>query len=144
MKKHRLIVAQWLKNIGDEFKTPLVLEDDGHCIIPCDGSWSCVVEIPDDVEAPSVYIYLPLIEMPNQPVDQNNLMRAALSINLFGLFSGGAHIGLDARSDYLALSFSSLIESLSEIDFRQLLAKMLEVSPEIRYQLNQIAGQSTY
>ncbi|MET3105719.1 hypothetical protein AAKU67_000308 [Oxalobacteraceae bacterium GrIS 2.11] len=140
MKNHQATVSHWLSQLGQELNLPLSLGSDGHCIIPCQNELNCIVEVPANTQHQAVYIYLPLVVLPEQSESRYELLTKALQTNLFGLLTGGCHIALDERSNCIVLSFCSLIDGLDEIVFKHLLNDMLELAPALRTHLQ--AGNS--
>jgi len=135
MKDHQVIVAQWLEQISLHLGIPVCLEEDGHCIIPCVDNLNCIIEVPSTLEVSAVFIYLPLVLLPQQPDARLMISSKALRMNLFGLLTGGCHIALDTRSGHIVLSFSALIEALTETSFKHVLDDMLRLAPSLRTQL---------
>ncbi len=135
MKSHQKIVSQWLEQLGQELGCGLLLEEDGHCIIPIADNSGCVIEVPANAEVPCVFIYLPLVNLPENSDAQLTLARAALQLNLFGLLTGGCQIALDERSDYLVLSFSAMINAIDYLEFKHILNDMFEIAPDLRQRL---------
>lgn len=135
MNKDQIIVSKWLEKIGKERDIHLSLEEDGHCIIPCADNLHCIVEVPDAEGASMLFIYFPLVMLPKRSDAQLLLLKKALEKNLFGLLTGGCHIAFDARSNYIVLSFSFLIEALDEAMFKNILGDMLKIAPNLRQHL---------
>jgi hypothetical protein len=143
MKNHQLVVSQWLEQLGKERDISLLLEQDGHCIISCEDGLNCVVEVPEHLGVPAVFIYLPLIFLPNNSSEQLFLTAAALEMNLFGLLTGGCQIALDTRSNYIVLSYSTKIDTINGEVFRHILNSMLEMAPRLRERLQDINTTSS-
>lgn len=143
MKDHQIVVSQWLEKIGRERDVTLLLDDDGHCIIPCTNGLNCVVEVPADLEVPAVFIYLPLVHLTGNPAAQLTQTSAALEMNLFGLLTGGCQIALDTRSSYLVLSFSAMIDAINDKVFQHILSDMLERAPDLRDRLQKLTNRAS-
>lgn len=139
MKSNFDSVSEWLAQLGKERDFTFFLEDDGHCIIPCADNLNCIVEVPDEDDVSAVFIYIPLIQLPEQPKVQLSMLHKALTMNQFGLLTGGCHVGLDTRSNFIVLSFSSIIEALDETLFKYILSDMLKIAPNLRQRLQAIA-----
>lgn len=139
MNNHQQIVSNWLENIGQERGVSLRLGEDGHCVIPCKEDWSCVIEVPASPEVPAVFIYLPIIQLPEDPVSQNSYLRTALEMNSFGLLTGGSHIALDDYSNYVILSFSALVGAIDENDFKHVFNDLLELAVPFRERFQNLA-----
>jgi hypothetical protein len=144
MKNHRFVISQWLESIGRERGTSLQLEEDGHCVVPGSDGFGCIVEVPDNLDTPSVFLYCPLVQLPDNTHAQLSLISAALTMNLFGLLTGGCHLALDSRSNHLVLSFSSTIETIDDDVFQHILYEMEELSSNLRQRLEDIATPSSF
>ncbi|MCL9783813.1 CesT family type III secretion system chaperone [Vibrio sp. S4M6] len=138
MKAFQLVISNWLDSVGHHFGVPMTLEEDGHCVIPCKDNMCCIVDVPAETEVPSVFIYFPLLKLPSEHNLLQTVLSQALELNLFGLLSGGCHIALDARSQYIVLSFASRIEALDESKFHYVMNDMIRTSYSLRDRLNDI------
>lgn len=133
-------MSGWLEQIGKERNFPLSLEEDGHCIIPCEDNLNCIIEVPDTGDIGAIFIYLPLVSVPEQSTLQLATINKAMQINLFGLLTGGCHLGIDTRTNFIVLSFSSTIEALDETIFKLILSDMLLIAPNLRQRLQAVAN----
>lgn len=140
MKNYQRTVSAWLEEPGKERNLPLVLEQDGHCTIPCAVDLNCIIEVPGDMEPGAVFIYLPLMQLPEQTTAQITLINKAMQMNLFGLLTGGAHLGLDTRTNCIVLSFSSPVDALDATLFKHVLNDMLEIAPNLQRQLQAVTN----
>jgi len=131
MKNYQTAVATWLEQLGKEKNGTLLLDDSGHCVIPVNGDLLCIVEVPDNDEAAAVFIYLPLLELPQQSAAQFELISKALELNLFGILTAGCHVALDPRSKHIVISFSSPVQMLDAAIFRQVIDTMIALAPTL-------------
>lgn len=138
MKNHQHLISQWLEQIGKKHNITLRLEANGHCVVPCIDGMHGVIEVPADLEVPAVFIYLPLVQLSDDP-GQWLLIRAALEMNLFGLLTGGSQIALDTRSNTVVLSYSVIIDAIDCVFFQRVLSEMLEIAPHLRQRLQDVA-----
>lgn len=143
MKNHQIVISHWLEKIGSERRISLQLEEDGHCVIPSEDGFGCVVEVPENLATPAVFLYCPLVLLPDNSQAQLTLISAALTMNLFGLLTGGCHLALDSRSNHLVLSFSAVIETMDESYFQGVLNDMEELASNLRQRLKEIVTPSS-
>lgn len=144
MKNYQAVISQWLEKIGEDRGIPLKLGANGHCIVPMSEDFGCVVEVTENQDLSAVFLYCPLAQLPNNADAQLALTSAALAMNLFGLLTGGCHVGLDNRSNHLVLSFSAPIEAINSSTFEQILTEMEEISSDLRQRLQGIVTPPSF
>lgn len=140
MNENQETVSQWLKAVGSEVGQELGLAEDGHCTIFFGEDSHCIVEVPGKSDASVLFIYIPMLRLPDDQASQNALLRAALELNLFGIGTGGGHVSLDSRSESIVLSFSADLNMMDEDLFKQVLGDLMDVGTEIVSRLRDVAG----
>lgn len=141
MNAHQILVAGWLKCIATQNSTSLELAQDGHCVIPFSQGLQCIVEVPQTSDLAAIFIYVPLMPLPEDPAAQLDLLRQTLQINLFGILTGGCHLGFDRRTNNIVLSFSAAIDSLDEALLGGAISDIQRVAPDLRQRLELWADQ---
>ncbi len=142
MNENQETVSRWLNAVGSELGQDLGLSEDGHCTIFFSQDSHCIVEVPGEKDVSVVFVYIPMLRLPDNPAAQNSLLRAALEINLFGIGTGGGHVSLDSRSESIVLSFSADLKMMDEDLFKQVLGDLLDVGTEIISRLRDVAGET--
>jgi len=142
MNENQETVSQWLKAVGSDLGQELGLSEDGHCTIFFGQDSHCIVEVPGEKDVSVVFVYIPMLRLPDDPAAQNSLLRAALEINLFGIGTGGGHVSLDSRSESIVLSFSADLKMMDEDLFKQVLGDLLDVGTEIISRLRDVASET--
>ena len=143
MNAHQAIVSRWLTSIGNELGHTLSLGEDGHCILFCGDDLRCTVEVPDGEETETVYVYMPMMRLPDDESAQLKLAKGALEINMFGLATGGSNLSLDSRSQSIVLTFAAGLEILEEDVFKQMLSDFLDIGVDVYEQLKKVTDFQT-
>jgi hypothetical protein len=120
------MVSRWLRVAGQQAGLDLSLGEDGHCRLQLEDGSQCIVEAPQDSEL--VFIYLPVAKLPDDPSLAARAMRSALSLNMFGLATGGSAYSYDDRTDHIVLTFSARLDMLDETLFAKVLGDFLDVA----------------
>jgi len=142
MKNHQIIVSQWLEQFKKERDISLLLEE-GYWLINGIDELNCIVEVPEDLTVPTVFIYLPLVPLSPASDSQLSLITNELEINLFGLLTGGCQIALDDRFNSIVLSFSAVIDTMNGDTFQHILNNMLKIAPRLRQRLRNTVAPSS-
>ena len=139
---HQQTVSAWISSIGQDRGLPLNLGEDGHCSLQCGDELQCIIEVPADDETQAVFLYIPLLSLPENDAAQLALTKAALELNMFGLETGGSQISLDNRTQHLVLSFAAQVEMLDEELFRQSLGDFLDMGVSLHAKFLELSEQS--
>jgi hypothetical protein len=129
-------VDGWLGALGESFGVPLSLDDDGACAIAVEGGLDCVIEA--DAAAELVHLHALLLRLPVE--GRAALIEEALALNLYGVVTEGASLGLDRDSDSLALAISRPLAELDHARFAALLTGFVGTALRLRDQLRQGEG----
>jgi hypothetical protein len=131
-------VSRWLQELGTMIGTPLVLEDEGVCAISYGEGRLCSIEVPEH-EGPIV-IHAPLLSLTGLPREE--VYARALSLNLFGLGTGGCTIALDEDGDRLILCVSRGAASLDSTSFATLVGAIISTSLQLDAEFEQVGKTS--
>ena len=126
MHENQKIVSEWLSQAGKSVGHALSLGEDGHCTIAFANEMQCMVEVADDSDV--VFMYVPLLHLPEDTDQQVHLLKFALELNLFGLQTGGAVVSYDQRTDHLILTFSARIDLLDAQILGRALGDIMDVA----------------
>ena len=126
MNTNQSTVSQWLTQAGKSVGHALALGEDGHCTLSFGDGMQCMVELADDSDI--VFMYVPLLRLPDDMAQQVLLLKFALELNLFGLQTGAAAIAYDARTEHILLTFSARLDLLDADLFGSALGDVLDVS----------------
>ena len=119
-------VALWLKAASAHVGVDLALDDGGHCRFVLSDESECVLEVPPGSDL--LFLYLPVMPVPEDATESARMLKAALALNLFGLLTQGAVFGYDERTEQLLLSACGAVSELNEDAFFELLGSFLEVA----------------
>lgn len=107
MQESQATVSRWLKAaIAHTGATPS-LSEDGHCHLLLDGDEQCIVEVPPGSD--SVFLYVAISRLPENPGDAVQAMKLAMALNTFGIETGGSAFSYDPRSDHIVLDRKSVV-----------------------------------
>jgi len=126
MDANQSLVSEWLAQAGKVAGHDLSLGEDGHCTLNFGDAMECIVEVADGSEL--VFIYVPLIHLPEDVSQQAMLLKFVMELNLFGLQTGGAVLAYDERTDFILLTFSARLELLDAEIFGRALGDVLDVA----------------
>jgi hypothetical protein len=126
MNTNQSTVSQWLTQAGKSVGHALALGEDGHCTLAFGDGLQCMVELADDSDL--VFMYVPLLRLPDDMAQQVLLLKFALELNLFGLQTAAALIAYDARTDHILLTFSARLDLLDADLFGSALGDVLDVA----------------
>ncbi len=110
-----------------------VLDKDESCIIEHDSGVQFSVHVPEGVEF--VTFYAPLTEVPIENPAQ--ILRRALTLNLFQNQTRGGSIAYDPSNGWLVLSLSVDGEALDEVKFTNSMSNVVDVAQELRRSLKE-------
>lgn len=133
MEKNQTAAAAWVAAAGRRAGHELTLGEDGHCLIAFGENLQCMVEVPAGSEL--LFLYVPLVRLPESEADQLRLLKSALHLNMFGIQTGGGTLGYDERTGYLVLTFSARLEMLDEDLFGKVLGDLLDVALQLHPKL---------
>jgi hypothetical protein len=126
MDNNQTTVSEWLAQAGKVAGHDLALGAEGHCTIGFADGMQCMVEVAQDSEL--VFMYVPLMRLPEEAEQQALLLKFVLELNLFGLQTAGAVLAYDQRTDHVLLTFSARIDQLDAVMFGRALGDMLDVA----------------
>lgn len=119
------IIKDWIG--GSEAEKFITSSEDGLRIsLRIDDCLYCYIELGSLDNLPILFIYIPLIILPDSSKDRSQLMRELLSKNSFNLETGIASIGLDPRNDYIFLGHQMEFPLYDEDTFHNYLSDIIE------------------
>jgi hypothetical protein len=118
----------FLGEVAKQSGTPLRLEDNGTCRIRVDGKREAVVEAHDN--AGLVFLHA-AVQSLSGVGDREKAYRAALSMALFGVGTGGCVLGYDEVDDQLVLSLSRSVDELDAAKFVTLFGNFIEIAGKV-------------
>jgi Tir chaperone protein (CesT) family len=121
-------VELWLKELSEQFDAEFSLDADGVCALISDEGNPLYLELVED--SASLSLFTDLFTLPDHADPQ--FLRALLAVNLLGLRTGGATIGLDVEQNSLILSQWVALAVLDAEKLSQLLLHMSSVADRIR------------
>jgi len=132
------MVSKWLESIGQSKGLPLALGEDGHCTIHYGDGNECLIEVPKKDEIAPVFIYSPMLELPEQESAQLAILKATLEMNMFGLRTGSCQLSFDQRTNQVVLTFACDLETLDEEAFSQILGDFLDIASELHIKFREL------
>lgn len=130
-EEYKEIVRTWIKDLSASVGEELTLDDEGICSFRIEGETIISLEVSSDF--PVLYIYSPLLALPNESLEQRNAMLAkALEINAFQGLTRGGSIALVPGGNILFYCFTQSIEGVDSINFDEILGAFYETALELK------------
>jgi hypothetical protein len=128
-------VDQGLAVLGRALGFSLELGPEGACALRMDDGLECSLEVPDGSRL--LHLYCPLLRVP--PGERLAFLERVLTLNLYGVETGGAALALDPDTDRIVLCWSQPPEGMLPEDLAALIAGFIERATALRAQLEPAA-----
>ncbi len=135
MEESQATVSRWLKAASAHTGATPSLSEDGHCHLLLDDDEQCIVEVPPGSD--SVFLYIAISRLPEQPDDAVQAMKLAMALNTFGIETGGSVFSYDPRSDHIVLTLSKRVDLLDELQFCELLGGFIDSGVGVKAKFKQ-------
>lgn len=135
MQESQATVSRWLEAASAHTGVTPSLSEDGHCHLLLDGDEQCIVEVPPGSD--SVFLYIAICRLPEQPDSAVQAMKLAMALNTFGIETGGSAFSYDPRSDHIVLTFSRSLDSMDESGFGEVLGRFIDSGLSVKAKFTQ-------